>query len=474
MMKRLGRFLMVEAQPYWEFDLPFPQRVPHDAVPPLGLAQLAAVIRERDAGAEVRILDLRLLKNDYSGLPALLKQFNPDFVGFRGISRNAPFMASMVKEFRKDLPEAIFAVGGPHATAVKGRILNEAPFDFGVFGEGERTLCDLLDHIEHGGAFEEVPGLVFRSGNGEIRVNEPRAFIDDLDSIPMPAWDLVDHEKYFEMLYMPDVPLYHYARREIGFIFTSRACPYRCTFCHSIFGKKFRAQSPEKTLAEMEYLYHKIGIRQFSFADDVFNLDRNRVLRICKLIREKGLDIKMDFPNGLRGDIMDEELVEIMRAAGMYCCTYALETGSPRLQKELKKNINIDRLLHMMRYTSSRNIIIRLNLIIGFPTETREEMLSSIQYGLDPSVDLLFVHSFNPFEGTELTSTLDVPIEELESLRSQYDYYNVNFSVCGTPVEELRRLRDECNKSFFTEERIVNLLKKRKFHNCPGTELFTF
>jgi anaerobic magnesium-protoporphyrin IX monomethyl ester cyclase len=473
-MRKLSRFLLVEAQPYWEFDLPFSHRVPHDAVPPLGLAQLAAVIRERDPEAEVSILDLRLFKNDYSGIPAILREFNPDFVGFRAISRNAPFMATMVKDFRNHLPHASFAVGGPHATAVKERILDEAPLDFCVFGEGEHTLSDLIDHIEAGGGYEEVKGLVYRSQSGAIAVNGPRPYIEDLDSIPMPAWDLVDHEKYFEMLYVPDVPLYHYARREIAFIFTSRACPYRCTFCHSIFGKKFRAQSPEKTIKEMEYLYHKVGVRQFCFADDIFNFDRRRVIRICELIRERGLDIKMDFPNGLRGDIMDEELVEVMRAAGMYCCTYALETGSPRLQKMLKKNINIDKLLRMLRYTSSRDIIIRLNIIIGFPTETKEEMLSSLQFGLDPSVDLIFLHSFNPFEGTELTSTLDVPREELEKLRSKYDYYNVNFSVCDTPVDELRRMRDECYKLFFTGERIVNLYRKRQYHNCPGADRFAW
>jgi anaerobic magnesium-protoporphyrin IX monomethyl ester cyclase len=457
----MKRYLFVEAQKLWQVLVEgFNITIPLDIVQPMGLVQLAAMIRERDPDAELKIIDLRLYNNDYSTLDAELKEYDPEFVGFRIVSRDSLFANDMIKQFRDMLPKAVMVGGGPHVTAWMGKVLEETPLDFAVFGEGEMTLLDLLEHIDAGGGYDEVDGLIYRDKEGPVRTNRPREYIQNLDVLPLPAWDLLDHEKYFDSMYFPQVPIYLNAEREVCSIFTSRACPYGCTFCHSIFGKKFRAQSPEKTIAEIEYLYHVFGIRQFDIRDDIFNFDKNRVNRICDLIRQKKLKLKLTFPNGLRGDIMDRELVLKLKEAGMYRTTYALETASPRIQKMIKKNINLERLREIIRFTSEQDILVLVFVMLGFPTETREELLETVEYTLDPALDFALIHSVNPFEGTEMAGTLKEEGIDIEEFRARYDYLSVNFSVCKVSAEELQEIKSNLIRSFFTEKRFENMVRK--------------
>jgi len=421
----IKKYLLIEAQKLWRHYLPiYELNMPTDVVQPLGLIQLASVIRERDRDAEIRILDLRLFENDFYVLPRIVKEFMPDFVGFRGVTRDAPFMYDMVKNMRYLAPDAVLVGGGPHITAVKGKALDDAPFDYAVYGEGEVTLPRLLDCIERGEGFGDVQGLIFRDSGGAVTVNQPGAYIQNLDELPMPAWDLLDHEQYFAMNYYPDIPINLNARREIVSIFTSRGCPYRCIYCHNIFGKKFRARSPRNVVDEIEYLYNTFGIRQFDIRDDIFNLDKARVMKICDMIVERGLELRFSFPNGLRADILDEEIILKMKSAGLYRLNYALETASPRLQKLIRKNIDLDKLKEMIHFTSAQGILTNLFVMLGFPTETRDEMMMTIDYCLDEDVDFIHVFTVNPFDGNEMAELLKSEGYDLDSLKGRYDYFS--------------------------------------------------
>lgn len=459
----MKRFLLIEAQSLREYEVPFYNvRIPVDVVQPLGLLQIASIIRQRDPAAEVRILDLRLLRNDYSTLPAILGEFSPEFVGFRTVSRDASFMTSMVKTIRDLLPGAVLVGGGPHVTAVKEKIMHHAPFDFAVCGEGEAILASLLDHLEEGGGYERIAGLIFRDSKGEIHLNPHGGFIQDIDSIPRPAWDLLDHEQYFEMNHYPHIPISIQARREAVSMITSRGCPYHCIYCHNIFGKKFRARSPENVVDEMEYLHDTFGIRQFDIRDDIFNLDKRRAHRICDLILARGLDLKFCFPNGLRADTMDEALLLKMKEAGLYRLSYALETASPRLQKLIRKNIDLEKLEYMIYFTSSQGIITDLFAMLGFPTETREEMMMTVDFALNPYLDYIHVFPVNPFDGTEMAELLRKEGVEVENFRDKYDYDSVEFSVCELTMDEIKAIRDDLLKRFLTVPRMTRMMEKLK------------
>ncbi|MGV8122006.1 MAG: B12-binding domain-containing radical SAM protein [Candidatus Xenobiia bacterium LiM19] len=461
----IRKYLLVESQKLWRHSLPaYKIDLPADVVQPLGLIQLASVIRERDPHAEIRILDLRLFENDFYVLPRIVKEFKPDFVGFRGVTRDAPFMYDMVKNMRYLVPDAVLVGGGPHISAVKGKALDDAPFDYAVYGEGEVALPQLLDCLERKSGFQDVPNLIFRDGGGGITVNPQGPFIQNLDELPMPAWDLLDHEQYFAMNYFPDIPINLNARREIVSIFTSRGCPFKCMYCHNIFGKKFRARSAQNVVDEIEYLYNTFGIRQFDIRDDIFNLYKSRVFAICDMILERGLDIRFSFPNGLRADLLDEEIILKMKSAGLYRLNYALETASPRLQKMIKKHINLVKLREMIHFTSAQNILTNLFVMLGFPTETKEEMMMTTEYCLDDDIDFIHVFTVNPFDGNEMAEILRSEGYNLDSLKGKYDYFSVDFSVCELSKEELEEVRSELLLRFFTPEKITRTLQKLSLH----------
>ena len=175
-----------------------------------------------------------------------------------------------------------------------------------------------------------------------------------MDSLPFPAWDLIKVEKYF------DLPRFGttYVHKQYMQVMTSRGCPFQCTYCHRVFGVGFRPRSPENVVEELKVLHKKFGIREIFFVDDCFNCKPSRAKKICELLLEKGLKFSITFPNGLRGDIMDDELLDKLKAAGTYRITYAMETASDRLQKFLKKNLNLEKVKKVIEDTDRRDILV--------------------------------------------------------------------------------------------------------------------
>ena len=161
----------------------------------------------------------------------------------------------------------------------------------------------------------DPPGTAWPDGEGGVEANPPGAIVEDVAALPWPAYDLVEMEAYFSQLHTHLSPQQAHAR--YAPVFTSRGCPYRCIYCHSIFGKKWRARSPESVVGEMKTLVERFGIKEFEIIDDAFNLDRRRVLEICDLIEKEGLEVSLAFPNGLRTDVLDDEVIHALRRAGV-------------------------------------------------------------------------------------------------------------------------------------------------------------
>jgi len=279
-------------------------------------------------------------------------------------------------------------------------------------------------------------------------------------------------DTYFDDIYSPHSPIYFNARREIASIFTSRGCPYNCTFCHNIFGKKVRYQSPAKVFSEMKRLYEEYGVRQFDVRDDIFNANKKRVHEICDLIIDSGLDINLNFPNGLRGDIMDNDLILKMKKGGTFFITYALESGSPRIQKMIKKNINLEKLKEAIDFTSSIGIVVRVFVMLGFPTETKEEILMTRDFVMNPSIDAAVFHAVNPFEGTDIYHQVEEDGLNPEEFKDKYNYIAPNFSSSSAVSdEEFRDLYNQCVIEFFMDqERTARVYEKwAAYHKSPGT-----
>ncbi len=343
---------------------------------PLGLGYLAQALRS-NRGDDVKIMDARRFRLSHTQLAQLIRDFSPDVVGITAItldSKNAHQCAAIVKA---NLPHVPVILGGPHASACMEVVLADPNLDYAVIGEGEETIVELLDALDGGGPVDRILGLAYRD-KGRPVYNGPRPMIEDLDSLSL-AWDLIGPDRYFSHFGMHTQNRLPRHRRSLS-IFTSRGCPYHCIYCHNVFGKQFRAHSPEKVVEEISMLKDRYGVREIEILDDCFNMFKPRAKEICQRIIDQELGLSYSLPNGIRGDVMDEELWDLFKEAGVFRVSFATETASPRVQKLIKKNVDLDKMLHSIEMATSRNILSFGFFMMGFPTETYEEMIATADY----------------------------------------------------------------------------------------------
>lgn len=427
----------------------------NQVTPPMGPLCLAAYVREHRPSIEPRILDLGLHADGKTALAQEIATFRPDVIGVSALTVESLDASTAAINARRAGFDGPVIFGGPHASSDPHGSARLTGIDYVVVGEGERTLVELLDALEAGSDPGSVAGLAFMRG-GEVVQTPARPFMEELDSLPFPAWDLVDvHEysrryKFSKMIAQPPYAV----------VFSSRACPYRCIYCHHNFGKKFHAQSPERVLAEIDHLVNRFGVRELEFWDDIFNLDRARAARILDLIAERRYDLKLAFPNGLRGDLMNDELVEKFAAAGTYYVAYAIESGSERMQKLIKKHVNLARLTEVIDKTVRHGIFTHGFFILGFPTESEDEMRMTVEYALTSKLHTAGFFVANPYPGTELTEVaMDLGLDAAPD-PARLDYLDVGYNLSATSTEVLRSLKNLAYRRFYlSPSRLARIMR---------------
>lgn len=356
---------------------------------PLGLAYIAAVI-ERDTKHHVEIIDSVGLSHDFDkkngtmrmGLPArevleMVNERDPDIIGVSLItSLYAQEILDFLKEIKRIKPGVPLMIGGAHATLEWKRCINEPFVDIIVMGEGENTVVELLESIETRSALESVKGIVFKDKNG-IPVKTEERDPADIESLPFPARHLLPMQNYLKHR-----PRYYYMRHPVASIITSRACPFNCIFCSTalLWGKKFRGNSPKKTVDEIEYLRNEYGVREFLINDDSFAANRSRVVGICDEIINRGLDIRYQIPPGINLHLLDEELLIKFKRSGLYILNPQVETGNPETIKYIRKPINLTNGIEIIDKANQIGFWTRTNIILGFPNETRENIETTIRF----------------------------------------------------------------------------------------------
>lgn len=408
---------------------------------PLGLLAVAAWVRRefrrRGEPLEIRILDLkarRLLPQD--ALDEILA-FEPDVIGISALSCEAEATRALTATLKSHRPDVPIVLGGPHASHDPRRALDDPDLDFVVRAEGEVTFEKLLGTLIAGGDPAAVAGIGLRR-DGEVVLTADRAPIENLDELPRPAYDLIDVPAYFQLPRHSRL----YAHPEYMTVSSSRGCPYRCVYCHVTMGKKTRFLSAERVVDEIESLVRHHGIREIHWADDIWNLDPRRAKRICDGIVERGLDIRMAFPNGVRGDLFDDELLAKLQAAGAYQITFAPESGSPRIQKYIRKNARLEVLQSVITRAARRGIWCHGFFMVGFPTETEQEMGQTFDFALRSRLSSASFFVVNAHPGTELYEMARELGKNVSFRASSHDYFNPNFQLSEVPTEEVaRRIR---------------------------------
>jgi anaerobic magnesium-protoporphyrin IX monomethyl ester cyclase len=399
--------------------------------PPLGPLAIASYTKLRRPGDEIRFIDLRFQPQEQ--FDRLVSEWRPDVVGISALTIECQHAARLAARSKALRPESKVVLGGPHPTAYVERAAQDPNVDVTVLHEGEETFVELLGALERGEDLSGVKGIAFRGPGGRVVRTPERPYIDDLDVLPPPAWELIDFKDYegFRSFAGPLAP------RRVAPIMTSRACPYRCTYCHDMFGKKFQTRSPKHVLDEMEYLYRERGVRHFEIVDDIFNMDRKRAAAILQGIIDRGMKPRLAFPNGLRGDLLDEPFIDLFARAGTEYVSLAVETASPRLQKMIRKHMRLDRLRASIDAFVERRVFVNCFYMLGFPTETVEEMESTIAYACAAPSHTAMFFIVTPFEGTEMSRTMDADVPEpYEGM----GYCTGDINVTGTiPTKTLHR-----------------------------------
>lgn len=240
--------------------------------PPLGLCYIASYLKYYFKEGQIKILDAEIEKLSVFDQLNQIKIFQPDFIGITATSPIFNIAKSFAEQIKliMDVP---ICLGGSHATVMPDKVLNSTPaIDFCIVGEGERTLFALVNTLSNGGSIEGIPGLFYRSNNGEVKYSKEKDLIEDLDSLPHPSRDLLKTERY--LWSVPGKGIVPFTT-----IMTSRGCPFGCIFCsaRNVFGKTIRKRSIEDVVEEVKTTYRQHNISHYSFIDDTFTLFPDRI-----------------------------------------------------------------------------------------------------------------------------------------------------------------------------------------------------
>lgn len=417
---------------------------------PVGLISMAAVLRQH--GHTVRVHDCKL---DVGSLPGLLIQYDPQIVGIRSLSVFTNVLSWVAQVVQQTLPGVRIVVGGPHATLNPEDALRRCgPGSIAVLGEGEVTILQLVDALVGGAGLAEldsVAGLA-RYVDGELMRTAPRPMIKDLDSLPFPAYDLLPMEEYFT--------LHHGGTSATGrtmTALTSRGCPFGCSFCHNIFGRRFRAQSAGLVVDQLGYLTRKYNLEEVELHDDAFNTRRDRVLDICHGLQRLGSPVALAFPNGLRGDQLDREQLLELRLAGTHHMALSPETASPRLQQMLGKKMDLERLARAADICHELGIFTVGYFMLGFPTETEEEIKATIDWACAGAFHTASFFVVNPFPGTRLYE-LARQSGKLPVDMPTASYFTAGRNFSDVPDKRFRQLWHSAYRRFYLSPRRVKML----------------
>lgn len=361
---------------------------------PLGLAYLAAQLKITNKKLGVQIIDAAALDYSISQILAEVKKMAPEIVGLTSVTPNFSETVKIARQIKGPNNPPLVILGGPHVTA-QPTALKDSCFDFGVLGEGEETLAELILSLEKKEAnFGKIKGLAFRQKQ-KLIINPSRPYLTNLDKLPFPARELLPPLSF----YKPSPSMYR--RLPMATIITSRGCPFRCFFCsRSVFGNFYRTRSPKNVVDEMEILIKNFGAQEIKIQDDTFNVDEERVLEICRLILKRRL--KFTWTCLARADLVTYRMLKYLRRAGCWQIAYGIESGNQKVLNTIRKGLSLEKIKRAVKLTHEAGIESRGFFMLGLPGETKETLQQTINLANQLPLDVANFFLTIPFPGTEL------------------------------------------------------------------------
>lgn len=359
---------------------------------PLGIYYLASYLRQ--VGYHVKVSDAESRKLNALQIIEEIKNFEPAYIGISSTTVAFHRALEVAKEIRNHFPEIKIILGGPHVTANPEHAMQFNEFDYGVLHEGEYTLAELLETLNEGKNLDLVKGIVFRDKQQKLIKTEKRDYIEDLDSLPFPAFDLIDDISR----YAP--PPSNYKTLPVINIITSRGCPNQCTFCdNNIFGRKYRQRSAENIVAEIKYLREKYGVREIAFVDDIFLIDKKRIYTLFELLGKENISFYWTCMSRINNT--DYEFLKFLKSKGCWHISFGIESGDENILKIIKKNISLEKTNEVISWCKKLKIKTKGFFIIGHPSETLETIEKTIKLACRLKLDDIVVTINTPIPGSQ-------------------------------------------------------------------------
>ena len=411
--------------------------------PPLGLAYLAAVVRE--GGHDVRILEANAHDLNHEQMKKAIHDYNPDFVAMTGASS----MMDEIKKLCEMLPRDVTVIfGGIHASSMPDEVLKGYPeIDILVRGEGEEAIIGILE----GKPLKKILGVSYRDKKGKIIHNKDAKFIEDLDSLPFPARDLLPMHKYFS---------FEAKRYPIDYVVSGRGCPYRCIFCADFItsGRKMRARSAANIVKEIQYLSDTYGTQEIDFQDDNFTLYPERVRQFCDLMIKTGLNKKVlwKVANGVRCDKLSLPMLKHMKEAGCYMLSLGIESGNQEILNKMRKAEKLEDIKNAAFWCAEAGIQARGLFIFGLLGETRKTMEDTIKFAKSLPLDTATFHVCIPMPKTEYWEIIKREGQLLDVGWDKYTAYSEGAFKHGEVTPELMsEMQKKAYKEFYLRPEFI-------------------
>ena len=421
-------------------------------LPALGLCALAAYTRRE--GFDTALLDAYNLGLSPGSTMKKVLGFSPRYVGITATTATISLAAKFAEFIKERCPSIITVIGGSHVSAMPMETMQAfSAFDIGVVGEGERVIVDILGLPETLEGLSDIMGIVYRDGGNGLKITGRKPYLEDLNRLPFPAWDLLTD---FPDLYRPS--LTNYKKLPVASLVTSRGCPYGCTFCdRSVFGNRWRSFSAAYVVDLIKDLKTKYGIREISFYDDTFTVNKKRLHEICEQFIKNNLNLSWSCLG--RVDLADVDTLKLMKKAGCWLISYGIESAAPEILSIYKKDINLSQIDKAVRMTKKAGILTRGFFIIGGPLETEKTILQMKDLMHAIPLDDLHISFFTPIPGSEMYENAD-KYGRFNKDWSSMDVYEINFVPDGLNEDLLLQYRSDLYRSFYLRPaRLLRYLK---------------
>jgi anaerobic magnesium-protoporphyrin IX monomethyl ester cyclase len=428
-----------------------PPQETNEVQPPLGLGYLASSVKDL---ANVKIIDS--IKDQLTSIDVIkiLNKQKLDIIGLQCYTVDFNTVKFIIKKIKQILPKTIVIVGGPHPTLAPIDTLNNLEADYAFLGDSEISFAKFVEFLDkkklNKTNLKKISGFAYRGGkNVKVNLIKYPENLDDYD----PSWELYNFQDY------PLAPHGAFCKQfPVAPIIITRGCPFNCTYCGGpkISGRKIRSHSVDYVINQIEFLVKNYGVREIHIEDDNFTMNRKFVEDFCNKLISKNFGITWTCPNGIRLDTLDESLIKLMKKSGLYSISVGIESGSDKIRKLMRKNLNtktIEEKIRLIKKCGIENIT--GFLIVGYPGETPEDIKRTINLSLKLPLTRATFSAFKPFPGTDAYDEL-VKNKELKGLDySNFSLDKIAWSPKGISIKQLKNLRRQAFLRFYFRPKII-------------------